>query len=174
MSEANVSIGIGGIASVPSNLASGTTDAVDYAEITPDGDAFVCAVTRALARCQSGGIAIVVTTASVPVEADEGHTATTLKGTLTVWNDTDSCALSEPLTVCDFSGEDAVNPEAGTVLRLGSAPLHSTAYEGQVVKLTWNESGDLGTDGEVSPTLGTRPQFILLGWPLQTIEPSRF
>jgi hypothetical protein len=152
------------------SIAAGSTEAVESDAITPDGDGFTCSLTRAIVRSRAGGIAIVVTAAAVPIAAD-GDTPTTLKGTLTVVSLPDLVPLSEPLTVCDFSIAPTFEPLAGHVLRLGMPPLDVVADPGQQLALVWNETGDLGLDG-ITP--GVRPEFLVLGWPLQTIESGSF
>jgi hypothetical protein len=169
MSQKVVQIIPGETLSGPALNASGANQAAAFSAIAPDGDAFVCSRTRTIGRSRAGGIAIVITKAAVP----QSDTPTTLKATLTVvGTDVDLC---EPLVVCDFSVDPPVSPQAGHVLRLDAVQIDHVINPGEEVELIWNETGVLGDDGGTpTPVAGTRPEFLILGWPLVAVEPTSF
>lgn len=162
--------------SAAGRVATGGDQAPLPDAISPIATNHVFAIDRAVARSKSGGFAVVVVSAAIPVV--DGEDLTTFKGTLSVY----ACdmygnllgPISESLTVVDYSIDPPFDPVAGTVLRLNREPLDATVDPGQPIALVWGETGVTGHADDEFDTEGARPTYHVLGWPMIAVEPTSF
>jgi hypothetical protein len=155
-------------------MASAATEATDYPTITPNGDAFVCAVKRAAGRLLSGGVQVSLINPGSAGTPTEGQTAGTLKAELVVLcthhvglADEYTFEMSPRLLLCDFSADPVVAFAAGDVLSCGAG--ENVCDDGDMVQVVYYETGDLGDDGD-SGVIGSRPQLVLLDWPFTRVS----